>query len=115
MTRRQSPLAPRRRIESDDPVLTELKLVQERPDLAREFESMRANVDLGSVEQHFIEVAKGYSARQGTFYGAWREVGVEPKVLKRARCRDGPDQRAGDRARPVFDGPAHRLLPHGVL
>jgi hypothetical protein len=31
-----------------------------------------------------VKVAKGYSARQGISYASWREVGVEPSVLKKA-------------------------------
>lgn len=70
-------------MQSADP-LNELKLIQERRDLAQELENMRTTVDLGSIEKRFVEVAKGYSERQGISYSAWREVGVEPKVLKQA-------------------------------
>jgi len=31
-----------------------------------------------------VEVAKSYSSRKGISYAAWREVGVEPAVLKKA-------------------------------
>ena len=35
-------------------------------------------VDLGAIEEAFVEVAASYSARQGISYAAWREVGVPP-------------------------------------
>ena len=64
--------------------LTELKLVQERRDLTDELASMEAKVDLASLEAAFVKVAKGYSQRQGITYASWRDVGVEPAVLKKA-------------------------------
>jgi uncharacterized protein YicC (UPF0701 family) len=75
-------------IHTADP-LNELKLVQQRRDLTQELEQMRTTVDLGSIEKRFVEVAKGYSERQGISYSAWREVGVEPKVLKQAGINRG--------------------------
>ena len=68
----------------DADALSELKLVQERRDLTDELESMQAKVDVGALEAAFVKVAKEYSARQGISYASWREVGVEPAVLKRA-------------------------------
>lgn len=64
--------------------LTELKLIQERRNLERERDALNGGVDLGSIEERFVKVAKGYSQRQGITYAAWREVGVEPQVLKKA-------------------------------
>ena len=64
--------------------LAELKLVQERMDLVNELENMGSGVDLSSLEEEFVNVAAGYSARQGISYAAWREVGVDASVLKRA-------------------------------
>lgn len=64
--------------------LDELKLIEERRKLNEELESMEATVDLTAYEEAFVEVAKGYSERQGISYSSWREVGVEPAVLKRA-------------------------------
>jgi hypothetical protein len=66
-----------------DPV-QELKLVQERFDLQDELEAFAAQVDIGALEQSFVEVAKGYSDRTGVSYAAWRAVGVEAAVLKAA-------------------------------
>jgi hypothetical protein len=64
--------------------LNELKLVQERRDLLAERDSMTNGVDLSDVEDKFVQVAKEYGERQGISYSSWREVGVQPNVLKRA-------------------------------
>ena len=64
--------------------LTELRLVQERIDLGNELASMGDGADLAATEAAFVDVAKSYSERQGISYAAWREVGVQPAVLKRA-------------------------------
>ena len=64
--------------------LNELKLVQERRDLLAERDSMTNGVDLSDVEDKFVQVAKEYGKRQGISYSSWREVGVQPNVLKRA-------------------------------
>jgi hypothetical protein len=64
--------------------LTEVKLIQERMDLLDELANMDSGVDLTALEEAFVAVAQNYSARQGISYAAWREVGVEPSVLKRA-------------------------------
>ena len=68
---------------SADP-LSELKLVQERMDLTNELANMDNGIDLSALESEFIKVAQGYSERQGISYAAWREVGVEASVLKKA-------------------------------
>jgi len=64
--------------------LNELRLVQERRDLEAELDSMGTAVDLTAIEGSFVKVAKAYSERQGISYAAWREVGVEASVLKKA-------------------------------
>ena len=64
--------------------LDELKLIEERRRLHDELESLDSGVDLAALETEFVKVAKGYSERQGISYASWREVGVEPAVLKRA-------------------------------
>jgi hypothetical protein len=71
-------------LESADP-LGELRLIQERRDLADELETMADEVDLGTIEDAFVKVAASYSARQGISYASWREVGVPAAVLKRAK------------------------------
>ena len=70
-------------LESADP-LGELRLIQERRDLTVEMETLGDEVDLGTIEDSFVNVASSYSARQGISYAAWREVGVPAAVLKRA-------------------------------
>lgn len=75
------------RIESDLPnadALTKLQLIQERLDLQAELEAIENKADLAELEQGFVEAAGPYSARKGISYAAWRELGVEPAVLKRA-------------------------------
>ena len=64
--------------------LGELRLIQEKRDLAAEMESMDHAVDLRAIEAAFIEVARSYSERQQISYASWREVGVEAAVLKKA-------------------------------
>jgi hypothetical protein len=62
----------------------ELELVQERIDLERELSEMSARTDLSAIEARFVEVAAAYSARRGISYAAWRAVGVDAAVLKKA-------------------------------
>ena len=65
--------------------LTRLTLLQERRDLEVELAGMQAGgPDMGGLEKDFVKVAKAYSARKGISYGAWREFGVSPEVLKKA-------------------------------
>lgn len=74
-------------IEADP--LEELKLVDERRKLNDELGSLDATVDLSELEEAFVGVAKAYSDRQEISYSSWREVGVEPSVLKRAGITRG--------------------------
>jgi uncharacterized protein YicC (UPF0701 family) len=62
----------------------ELLLVQERRDLQAELDSMSEQVDITALEDAFVDVAKSYSESKKLSYAAWREVGVQPAVLKRA-------------------------------
>jgi hypothetical protein len=64
--------------------LTQLKLLQERRDLENELNSQSSGVDHAALEKTFISVAKSYGERQGISYAAWREVGVDAAVLKKA-------------------------------
>jgi hypothetical protein len=68
---------------SADP-LKRLQLIQERLDLTSELEATTEKVDLSGLEADFVAAAAAYSARKGISYAAWRELGVEPAVLKRA-------------------------------
>ena len=66
-----------------DPV-QELRLVQERLDLTAELATVGQAVDMTAIEAEFVKVAKEYSERNGYSYAAWRTIGVEAAVLKRA-------------------------------
>jgi len=68
---------------SADPV-KRLQLIQDRMDLQNELASNENKADLGALETEFVAAAKGYSERKGISYAAWRELGVEASVLKKA-------------------------------
>ncbi len=68
----------------DADAMDRLKLVQERMDLEAELANMGQTIDLTELEAEFVKVAASYAKRNGISYGAWREVGVEPSVLKTA-------------------------------
>ena len=68
----------------DADALDELKLIEERRRLNDELEALGSTIDVGQLEEAFVACAKGYSERQGISYASWRDVGVEPSVLKRA-------------------------------
>ena len=72
-----------------DPV-RELQLVQKRMDLQSELSNMGQAVDIKSLQDAFVKVAKSYSTRNHISYGAWREVGVDAAVLKSAGIGRGP-------------------------
>jgi hypothetical protein len=73
---------------SADP-LKRLQLIQERLDLKSELDAAGERIDLSGLEQGFVEAAAAYSSRKGISYAAWRELGVEPAVLKRAGISRG--------------------------
>ncbi len=64
--------------------LKRLQLIQERLDLNAELATFDNGVDLSGLEDEFVRSAAAYSGRKGISYAAWRELGVEPAVLKRA-------------------------------
>jgi uncharacterized protein YicC (UPF0701 family) len=64
--------------------LKRLQLTQERLDLTEELSGMDAGVDITDLEAEFTRVAKGYAARKGISYAAFRQIGVPAAVLKRA-------------------------------
>jgi hypothetical protein len=68
----------------DSDALTRVNLVQERMNLDNELLSMEVSESLDEYEDGFVEAAKAYSDRKGITYAAWREVGVDAAVLKRA-------------------------------
>ena len=64
--------------------VSKLRLTQERMDLERELKVKKSSSDISKLEGQFVKVAKAYSDRNGITYTAWREIGVQPVVLKRA-------------------------------
>src|SRR4051794_20673408 len=66
--------------------LDRVQLLQRRLDLERELEAMSSgtDADLGELEAGFVAAAGPYSERKGLTYAAWREAGVDPRVLKQA-------------------------------
>jgi hypothetical protein len=66
--------------------LDRVQLLQRRLDLEQELEAMSAGggADMGDLEAGFVAVAKSYSERKGLTYAAWREAGVDARVLKQA-------------------------------
>ncbi len=72
-----------RALASADP-LSRVHLVQEHLDLEARLGSVEDPVDLASLEDRFVDAAGAYGARKGISYTAWRQVGVEPRVLKAA-------------------------------
>jgi hypothetical protein len=71
-----------------DPV-RQLRLTQDRLDLQEELATAGAGINLPRLEAEFVEVAKGYGARNRISYQAWRQVGVEAAVLKKAGITRG--------------------------
>lgn len=69
--------------------LTRLKLLQDRIDLQAELAGSSEQVDISSLEEDFVKVARAYGERKGISYAVWREVGVDPAVLKRAGISRG--------------------------
>jgi hypothetical protein len=45
---------------------------------------MVSGQQIGFLEKAFVKVARAYSERNGISYSAWREIGVDPAVLKKA-------------------------------
>ena len=71
--------------------LTRLHLIQERMDLERELSSSDDGVDIGQLEEAFVAAAEPYGRRKGITYTAWRALGVDPSVLRRAGIRRGSE------------------------
>lgn len=67
--------------------LARLQMIQERIDLERELATKGETVDLSELEDEFAAVAAAYSDSKGITYGAWRELGIPPELLKRAGIR----------------------------
>lgn len=66
-----------------------LQLIQDRIDLQAELEAMENKPDVTALEEAFVSAAKGYAERKSISYAAWRELGVDAAVLKRAGITRG--------------------------
>ncbi len=65
--------------------LARLNLIQQRMDLIADRDALSGPaVDIAALEAEFVKVAAGYSRSKGISYAAWREIGVDPAVLKEA-------------------------------
>ena len=76
------------RLADADP-LTRLQLVQERMDLESELAASSNAFDLAGLEDDFAAAAGPYGRRKGITYAAWRQLGVDPAMLRRAGIRRG--------------------------
>lgn len=64
--------------------LDELLLVQERRDLKAELARKSDVIDMDTLEQSFVQVAKSYGNSKSISYASWRDVGVPASTLKTA-------------------------------
>jgi hypothetical protein len=93
--RKRTPESVQKRLASIDErlaeadALTRLHLVQERMNLEGELSTTDNTVDLQALEDDFVASAAPYGQRKGITYGAWRQAGVDPAVLRRAGIRRG--------------------------
>jgi hypothetical protein len=95
--RKRTPESVQKRLETinerlaDADALTRLHLVQERMNLETELASTGNGVDIQALEDEFVTAAAPYGARKGITYAAWRQLGVDPGVLRRAGVKRGAD------------------------
>jgi len=76
---------------ADADALTRLHLVQERMNLETELATSDDTVDMQALEDEFVVAAGPYGARKGVTYAAWRQLGVDPAVLRKAAIKRGAD------------------------
>jgi uncharacterized membrane-anchored protein len=74
---------------ADADALTRLHLMQERMNLTNELASSDDSADMQAIEDEFVAAAGPYGARKGIAYAAWRAMGVDPAVLRRANIKRG--------------------------
>jgi vacuolar-type H+-ATPase subunit E/Vma4 len=72
--------------EQETDVMKRLNLVSEQLMLEEELEAMTGepDIDINALEQDFIANAKAFAEAKNVVYGAWRQLGVTPKVLREA-------------------------------
>jgi len=76
---------------ADADALTRLHLVQERMNLETELVNSDDTVDMQALEDEFVAAAGPYGARKGVTYAAWRQLGVDPAVLRKAAVKRRAD------------------------
>ena len=76
---------------ADADALSRLHLMQERMNLTNELVSSDESVDMQAIEDEFVAAAAPYGARKGITYAAWRSMGVDPAVLRRAHIKRGSE------------------------
>lgn len=65
--------------------LSRLQMLQRRQDLEAQLVRLQEpEADLDALEAEFVSCAAAYGSRKGISYAAWREAGVEARVLKAA-------------------------------
>jgi len=62
-----------------------LLALQKRAELRAALAQSNEKVDLAAAERAFVKAARGYGERKGIAYATWREAGVSPSVLAKAR------------------------------
>src|SRR6267378_1336560 len=62
-----------------------LLALQQRADLRAALAQRNDKVDLAAAEREFVKAARGYGERKGIAYATWREAGISPSVLAKAR------------------------------
>ena len=62
-----------------------LLALQQRADLRAALAQRNGKGDLATAEREFVKAARGYGERKGIAYATWREAGVSPSVLAKAR------------------------------
>ena len=86
--RRRSPqeelAAVQTQLETETDQIQRISLIQKRLDAERRLSEYQAPVDLETLQEQFVNVAKSYSARKGISYKAWREIGVPAAALTKS-------------------------------
>jgi hypothetical protein len=75
------------RVDEEPDPAKRVELIQRRLDLEEQLVAMQDELDLGQLEEGFVNAAAEYSERKGISYTAWREAGVPAAVLKQAGIR----------------------------
>ena len=77
------------KIQTEQNPLKAVEHRQARLDAEQALAAMEDPVDIGALENGFVEVVAGYSERKRITYAAWREAGVPAAVLKLAGIKRG--------------------------